>query len=217
MAITRDSNGGFNGTATGVTTLDWLHNCTVSGCAVFASVTTTSGSVTTTGVTYDGVAMTKLGSSWKIISAGGAEYTTWYIMGAPTGSKTCTATFSASTNNPGASSIAYTEATTVDSHNDGSNLTNADANLSKSITTTSDNCQLVMFIASVGALTSASGTTDETAGSFGVKCFVSTALKTPAGAYTVDVTIAGADYRYGYSLFAISAAPSISNILFRMT
>ena len=71
--------------------LTWSHTCTGSNLLLVVGITTShSTSPNCTGVTYNGVSMTKIGADRDYV---GGETTLWYLLAPTTGANTISAAF----------------------------------------------------------------------------------------------------------------------------
>ncbi len=122
MSIVRDAQGsGLS--SNGGKTITYNHTCTGSNLILWVGVV--SGDNTMTGITYNGVSLTQVGSSFQL----GTEFLTlWYLIAPATGSNSLVITRSGTTNFMRGLSASYTgvqQSGQPDAHQDGTSGTNS--------------------------------------------------------------------------------------------
>lgn len=172
------------------TTVTVSHTCTGSNLILFAAVESASvgNTVTTSGVTYNGVAMTIVGSS---VNAGtdNRRYDLWYLLAPATGAHDIVVTYSGTPAQGAVAAASYTGAkqSGVPDATDsfvGSAVTHA----TKAITTVADNCWLVAVGGECnGVYASVDAGTTLRVGSTNKYSILldSNGAKTPAGSYAL--------------------------------
>lgn len=209
MAIAYDTivNASFGGSAT--LTKTWSHTCTGTDRLLFVNVHTDSNVVT--GVTYAGVAMTKIyGQATDFYN------TVWALVAPASGANNVVVTCSSSVNII-PMSISYTgcDQTLPTIFNTG---TTAASTITVSVTTTADNSWLMGYQRknSGGAVTAGAGTTiraDDT--TYGFTTCDSGGPITPAGSASLALTYSATKWM-GIVAFAPAVAPSSQNSNFFM-
>lgn len=183
MAIAYDSS---SGNGANISTLAYSHTCSGSDRVLVMGVTFATGVSISGTPTYNGVAMTQIGS---VIAASGAVFSNtyfFYLVAPDTGAHNVSITASSS-NYIYSSAISYTG---VDQTNpidaSGSFTQAASTSITKSITTTADNCWLSSFTVSGTANSISAGTNVTQRQSIGPGWCASgdtNAAQTPAGSY----------------------------------
>jgi hypothetical protein len=189
MAIAYD-NSTAGGKSTG-TSQTFAHTCTGDNLVIIVGILTV-GSDTVSGVTYNGVAMTRVDAQ-----AGGGECGYLYILANPA---------------TGANNVVISTSSSVDIYGFAASYTGCaqggqpDAHAKNSATATSltaavntgvDNCWLVMFARSQSAYTVTGGTTERVNdGTHIYGLFDSNGAKTPAGSYSLGLTFSSTVYIY---------------------
>lgn len=206
MAIAFDAAVSGNLVTTGTATLS--HTCTGSNRILLVYVYSNNTVKTVTGVTYNGVAMTKL-----MEGAVTNQYNAVFYLVAPaTGANSIIATISASGTNWGICSASYTGVSQVSPINVSAN----DNTTSQSLTSTVDNCWLTAFFSNAGP-PSASGTTVSRStvqfGGFGCD---QNAASSPAGAYSITCSNPGGFvWSLAIMLAPVPVAPTTNNGFFQ--
>lgn len=143
MAIAVDATSKVNG-ANPCTTFSWSHTCTGSNRILVVGVTTNSGADghqgQPTGVTYNGVAMTK---GVGLVANTNRATSVWYLANPASGSNTIQVTFGESTNYAGGCAVSYTGASGSIGANTGTNSASSGTAVSVAVTTTTANSYLV--------------------------------------------------------------------------
>jgi hypothetical protein len=170
------------------TTISYSQDCTGANI-LFVGVTTTTGK-TISSITYNGVSMTQSGST---SGTAGVINSLYYLVSPATGSNTVSITQSAG-GNITSSSICYSGASTT-GQPDATSVggPTSTTSYSQSVTSVADNCFAVLYGDANGGLTLTAGSNTTVrnqpevafTGAFLVD---STALKTPAGTFTLAVT-----------------------------
>jgi len=212
MAIAYDASAYGNDGGGLTTSISWSHTCTGSNLIlIVGTVSGSNGNVS--GVTYNGVAMTKItGSSGYSSQCGNTVF--WYLINPPTGSHTVAVTLGSSDTISGVSA-SYTGASQTsqpDSYHASSNSTGT--TYSDSTTTVANNSWVIgYFVNNQGTTISAgSGTTSRVSVS-GVAYIIANMLadsngpQTPAGSATLNAT-AGASGYWLDSVISISPTAS---------
>lgn len=187
MAIAFDT-GLFN-QGSGSSPVSWSHTVTGSNPNLLVAVQLSglAGDVVT-GVTYGGVAMTKLQYSATVT----LTVSLWYLGNPSTGSNTVSVTFTSGSWSRG-SSISYKGcASTVD--NSGANNVNTGSSpLSLSITSVANNSWMTMFSTlNNSAIAAGTNTTARSVDpTFGIGFYDTNGPITPAGARSLQVTWSG--------------------------
>jgi hypothetical protein len=184
MAIAFDTNSTLH---QGTSSVTFSHTCTGSNLILFVA---SHSSTTTSGVTYNGAAMTKI--TQKTLGSG-AELSLWYLIAPSTGAHNVVATGSGGAPTVSAWSASYT-GVQQRSQPDASGVAGptTSTSFSQSLTSVADNCWAIW------AGFTASGSTD-TAGSntvlrvqdialVGLFLADTGAAKTPAGTDTMNMT-----------------------------
>ena len=204
MAIAFDaaSNPSFKGSSG--TSYTRTHTCSGSDRILFVTAYAfNSPAPVVSGVTYNGVAMTKVAAVNKQTND---EMSLWYLINPATGSNNVVMTTSSAASNMGSCCASYTGASQsggIDSSNSGT--ANPNTTLTVSTTTIADNCWVV-GTASTGSatltLSTGFGATRATLAAY--KCGDSNAVKSPAGSYSMTVTGSSSD---SLGLIVASFAP----------
>jgi len=189
MAIIYDTSA--SGTSViGGNSLTYSHTCTGGKLILFVAATVRGGDHLT-GITYNGVSLTKVDSSLNAQTDGNYTYL-YYLLNPATGAHNVVV----STNNAGdsiaASSTSYKEVKQTaqpDAHSNGSSSEN---NLAQSVTSVADNCWTVMGCAIIGSYSVGGGTTQR-AGAIGFgggtnAIFDSNGAIHPAGSTSLNIT-----------------------------
>lgn len=187
MAIAFDASASTSSTAA---SMSFNHTCTGSNLILFVTLTVDSGSpsVIASGMTYNGVSMTKLDTVND--NPGGVSTEMWYLVGPSTGTHAIafTANFGGSVATTSAYSASYTGARQYmqpDSHN------STDVNstsISVALTTVSDNCWTVgcLYGPLAGQVITLGANTSVRVGSSVGGLFDSNGALTPAGSFPMS-------------------------------
>lgn len=179
MAIALDAvvNASFGGSAT--LTKTWSHTCSGTDRILFVNVLVGGITDIVTGVTYNGVSMTRVNGQ-----AADFYMSTYALMNPASGTNDVVVTCSSSTNII-PHSISYTGVSqTGQPEVNGLNSAGAGSSITSSLTTISDNSWVMMFMRknSGGSATAGASTTSRVDDStYGLHCFDSNAAVTPAG------------------------------------
>ncbi len=196
------------------TVVSATHVCTGSDLILFAAIKNNQGG-TVTSLTYNGVAMTLIGTC---VDSSSRAYWLYYLINPASGSHSIT--FTAGTSgNVGIFGISFTGAKQSgqpDNNNLGANPTVTSTSYSQSISTVADNCFEIMVGKCDDATPITGGTNTSLAADFdgaktnynGMFMVYSTAGKTPAGSASL-VLNAGITQQY-YTVMA-SFSPSLSS------
>ncbi len=153
MAIAYDVTSA--GTATATSPLAWNHTCTGSNLVLIVSIGVYAGATPDcSAVTYNGVAMTQVGSDRTQSST---QETMWILVNPATGSNQISATFSGTSKYAAGTAVSYTGCVQSGQPNAVAGNTGATANPSVTVTTTVDNCWVVGGLTCI--LTSTAGLT----------------------------------------------------------
>lgn len=185
MAIAVDATSTVTG-ATG-TSLSWSHTCTGSDRGLIVSCGIPNAD-TITGITYDGVSLTQIGTAQLV---GSRYHYLWYLANPSTGSDTIEIT-SSNSQILRASAASYTgvgQVTMIGATNQNSSNVNSGNQLSVSVTTEVDNSWLVGTGGMVGSPISAGASTTERQeyNEGGAGTFDSNAAKSPTGSYSLAI------------------------------
>lgn len=192
MAIAYDAYSGVS--ATTGTSLTFSHTCTGSDRILFVMGHDQSGaSSLVTGVTYNGVAMTQIGSGVRV--PGDRYLTMWYLIAPATGANNVVVSASGSTGLR-FSAISYTGA--KQSGQPDANTTNTGSSVSSittTVTTVANNCWMLMFSKDsdgTGTYTTSTGGQMRLASDAGGHAVVdSNAALTPAGSKSQTISRSG--------------------------
>lgn len=149
----------------------------------------TQSNQTCSGVTYNGVAMTQIGSPQFYVAAN-ENWSGWYLLNPAVGANNIVATFSGSCVS-GICPAYYTGVGSVDSTHDASG--NPITSLANTFTTTANNCWLTSICRAANTLSAGSNTTVREASSAVLACDTN-APQTPAGTYSLNLTSASNDF-----------------------
>lgn len=173
----------------GGTSHSMSYTCTGSNLVLFAGIFAGHVGVTNdcTGVTYNGVSMTKIAESRDTGSGSqGAWQSLWYLLNPATGSNTLAASFS----NSDGSIIGGASYTGVKQSGmpDASNTNTGTLPLTTSVTTVADNCWTILTVRPVGTCSAGTGSTQrENQGAGGYAIFDSNGVIHPAGSTSMGV------------------------------
>ena len=210
MAIAFDATSNSDAQA-GTTPYSWSHTCTGSDLVLVVGVSIRHSSVTVSGITYNGVALTQIRTDGRTSST---YSEIWSLKAPATGANTIVVTLSGAPTRSvaGAVSLTGVDQTTPNDANNGGTGTGTTA--SAVVTTVADNAFVVGV---VGVRTSASQTITVGAGETkdwnvpdggnGLRAGGShtTSAVTPAGAHTMDWTISAS---LSWALSAASFKPA---------
>lgn len=172
------------------TTHTFAHTCTGSDRILFVLCWRRGGSAVS-GVTYNGVAMTSLGTEILAGTGSGSQYLTmWYLANPATGANNVVVTSPTSTEHIDGA-VSYTGASATGIPDAVNSLTaTTQSNTSATVTSSADNCWALMFMR-VDAATSVSAGASTTRRAYTANftaSFDTNAATTPAGAITVNTT-----------------------------
>lgn len=190
MAIARDATTDGSFSAIASLTHSYSHTCTGSNLLLIVGVAADPGGTdTVTGVTYNSVAMTKIGASQN--STGEGVLTMWSLLGPATGAHNVAITRTGSVDRIYSGAVSYTgvkQSGFPDANNDTSNT--GASSIAPSITVVASNCAAVMGAISNTATATASTNAVEltTMGDLDYKLFESSSLTLSPGAYSMTVT-----------------------------
>lgn len=212
MAIAFDSKTAVSTSATA--SLSFSHTCSGTDRILFVLTCANGAAFTTTGVTYNGAAMT-VATSLRV-GAGPIQYI-WYLINPDSGSNTVSITNSGSVTAGSAISFNGVSQTgfPVATGSDGS--ASGSTSYTTNITTVADNSFILSASRTNAGLAFTAGA-NTTVGNqpdvvfFGsCGCWYSTAAQTPAGAKTLNVTCISQDFDGGRSVSFAPAAASGSS------
>jgi hypothetical protein len=184
IALDTSVNGGQ---VTG-TSLTWSHTCTGSNLILFVStVDGTGGSSNITGVTYAGVAMTKIGTGVQV--SGDRWIELWYLIAPTTGANNVVVSANTSVYMHGISA-SYTGASQTGQPDASNAATGTGVTATVNVVTAADNCWTVTTAKSGGGSTISGGTNDTLRQSSGqIMQGDSNGPLSPAGTYTMTASI----------------------------
>ncbi len=189
--------------ATTSTSFTAAFTCTGTNLILHVGVFTVSGDVVT-GVTYGGVSMTQIK---KEIPATG-QYLYLYELVAPATGANNVVVSASSSITMFIDAISHTGAAQTgqpDASNIGKSSSTTD--FSTSVTTIADNCWLVMYVRTGTGMTAKAGTTLRSGVNNTVQMCDSNGAKTPAGSYSLGVTLSSASY---CTELVVSIAPAVA-------
>lgn len=95
MAVAYDAGSNFGGGQAGATSKTWAHTCSGSDriLIVFVTLSPGAGALDPTSITYNGVALSKLGS----VDGSSSRIGLWYLIGPATGTNNIVVTFASAT------------------------------------------------------------------------------------------------------------------------
>ena len=209
MAIAFDAQSS-SGTYSVATSLSWSHTCTGTNRVLIVAARGTSGaSDVITGVTYAGVALTKVGSSYK--GSSDRWVSLWRLVGPATGANTITISASTSDILMG-SSASYTGAGSV-----STTTTNATAaaalTVSTSYTTQAANAWVVATVGNDQAAATAGASTAVRGSISSGICLADSnaAVSSPSSrTLVINVTPAGTWATVAAAIYEVGNSPSVS-------
>jgi len=165
IAFDAESNSAAGGwTGSNGTTLSWSHTCTGTDRILLVGATgyyTSGGPRSVTGITYNGVALTKINSINGTADGISQSNDLWYLVAPATGSNTITITWSGAAQYASGSGMSYTgvaQTSPIDSNATGqSSSTGSGAATSLTLSTTVVNasCWVVGYVEARGGVISA--------------------------------------------------------------
>lgn len=196
MAINIDATSAPNTTAwqAGLSAQSWSHTCSGSDRCLLVGVTIYhSAARTVSGITYNGVALTKIAGITAALEGNQQDCELWYLANPTSGTNTITVTLSAAANFWAPLAASYTgvdTAAAIDANNTGQNTSNSTNAPTVSVTTVADNDWLVGFAWSRAGVPSASTGTIDRIRNTGTWCALSDSngAKSPAGSYNLAWT-----------------------------
>lgn len=200
------------GTQLAGTSLTYSQTCTGSNLILFVGVGVESASDIVTGVTYNGVAMTRVPTNGFQTGNGESAYL-YYLINPPTGAHNVVVSTNTSTDirSSSASYVGSRQINQPDASNKNT-LAGTPGSITTSVTTTVDNCWLVSYCQSnSGALSAGTGTTSRNA-SATQSIGDSNGAKSPAGAYSMQWTAT-----HGFNMIIASITPSNATQTFNET
>ena len=198
MAIAFDAatNGNYNGgSANNVT---FSHTCTGSDLILLVGIYATS--LNTTGVTYNGVSMTEIGTAFAI---GSDNLSAWYLVNPATGANNVVATLSGTGGGQGGS-LSYTGASQTGQPDANNTTSGSGTSLTNTLSTVADNSWRAIYAHWSAGGTIVAGTNSTKRGSANTNegWFDSNGPITPAGSFamTVDNSTGGSYGAFGLSI-----------------
>lgn len=217
MAIAHDAS--TNPSYASGTTHTFSHTCTGSDGILWVQCWRRGGSAVS-GVTYNGVAMTSLGTEIQAGSGSGNQYLTmWYLANPATGANNVVVTSPTSTEHiDGAVSYTGASATGIPDATNSLTMT-AQSNTTATVSSVADNCWALMFMRmdTSGAISAGASTTRRAYTQDFTASFDTNSATTPAGTITVNTSHSNANVGWWMASFkpAGAAASQNSNHLMR--
>ena len=212
MAIAFDA--GTNPTYVNAATHTFAHTCSGSDRLLWVHCWRRSGDAVT-GVTYNGVAMTSLGTEILAQTTSGNAYLTlWYLVAPATGSNNVVVTSVSALTEHIDSASSYTGCSQTGIPDAQATLSNTtQTNTTGTVTTVADNCWAIMFLRTqTGNSTAGASTTRRTDAAGFTQTFDGNSPKTPAGSYSLNATHSNGQTGYWMASFApVSVATTNSN------
>lgn len=166
MALAYDATSRASSTwVTSTASLGWIHTCTGSDRVLFVAVETFNASalVTVTGITYNGVALTKVDSISANLESSHQDGELWYLDGPATGANTITVTLSGTAGFALGQATSYTGKTVsgIDASAKTQLLTASTSAPANNVTVVHSDCWLVgmAYSRAAGTPSAGSGTT----------------------------------------------------------
>lgn len=185
MAIAFDAATSGGTLASSPGPLEWSHTCTGSNGILFVLVT--NGSTVPTGVTYNGVALTK--DVERLNWIGGDDISIWRLNGPASGANTVSVSWSGNQTVSGYSQSYTGAAQTGQPDATGSNSSASTTSLTVNTTTVADNCWIVSaFRCENPPMTAGTNTTQRLQAETGFFGGDTNAAQTPAGTYGQTTT-----------------------------
>lgn len=211
MAIALDSanNGGYG--AAGSAT--WAHTCTGTDLILFVGCATVdAGGDTVTGITYNGVAMTRVPTNGIANDGGDRRDYMYYLINPATGSNNVVITTTGT--DIWGCSISYTGSHQTTPINGSAKQEGQASPITTSVTTTEDNCWSILWTGFNRQATASTGSTLRATNATvtSSRMFDSNGPKTPAGAQAMTTTIASDVGTQIQVAFAPSVAAGPSNL-----
>lgn len=209
MAIAFDAS--TNPTYVNAATHTFSHTCTGSDGILWVLCWRRSGTAVS-GVTYNGVSMTSLGTEILAGTGSGNQYLTMWYLGAPaTGANNVVVTSSSGATEHIDGAVSYTGASATGIPDATNSLTaTTQANTTATVTSSADNCWALMFMR-VDAATSVTAGASTTRRAYTVNftaSFDTNTAKTPAGTITVNTTHSSASVGWWMASFKPVGAAS---------
>jgi hypothetical protein len=172
--------------ASTVTSLTWNHTCAGSDRLLFVAVSSLAASSPVSGITYNGVALTKIAER---TSAGGATVELWYLIAPATGTHAVVVSCTSTSLEGGAASYADAKQSGVP---DASVTTAPVAtSVTATLTTVADNAWSVLAVTCGATPAAGTNSTQRQASAFGLGLFDSNGPKTPPGSFAMTATAGG--------------------------
>ena len=202
MAIARDTSGYLNFTATSGTL---SYTCSGSDRILLVFTNNEAGADDITGVTYNGVALTQLGTG--VIRSGSVTLRTWYLIAPATGANNIVVSRSTSADT-WCLVVSYTGVSQTGFPDASATFQDSTSPMTGTLTTIADNAIAVMVGSGTQTQTASTGATfvlNNTSGAY--QLYESTTFPiTPAGSYSMSFTQADA----AVAISMVSLAPPSS-------
>lgn len=170
-------------TGSGTSPLSWSHTCTGNNRLLVVSVTQNVTTDKITGITYGGVALTKLDGNVNVAAIGTDSF--WYLLNPASGTNTITVTATGS-DSIFAAAASYTGILALDAHT-SSNSGSSATTWAQAITSTVDNCWAIGFMNASASYSSAGANTTHRIGNgYGGSLADSNMSITPAGSFSLN-------------------------------
>jgi len=195
MDILLDASASSN--TTSASSLTYSHTCTGSNRILFVGVFSGGpgpGSVPCTGVTYAGVAMTKIDSN---APQANWDLSLWYLINPASGANNVIITLSGTTTTLYGDSVSYTGAKQSGVPDSSNKNTATATSVTQSTTTVANNCWVIgVSVTGASTIAASTGVTsrldrDSASGSFNMGD--SNGVKSPAGSYSMSFTGGASD------------------------
>lgn len=210
MAIAVDATS--NGFTLNSASRTQAHTCTGSDLVLIVNVVCTGTNPTITGVTYNSVSMTRLGTQIQLDN--GYSCSMFYLVGPATGTNNIVASKTPSTGNIFLTAASYTGVSQV-SFPDASTQVDYDntATATTSVTTVADNCWTVLGAGNEGSTPTAGTGTTLRVGQTVMGIYDSNGVITPAGSTSLQTTQSGTTdtAHFMLSMAPAGVAPSVTH------
>jgi hypothetical protein len=201
--------GGFD---LGVPSKTYSHTCTGTELILVVMVWTSFGAKTVTGITYNGVALTEIGTDVDD-ATGNRHLAVWYLVGPATGAHNIVITLN-TTGNVSAISASYTGASqTGQPDSTAAQPSTSTGDLITSTTTVANNSWTILMVGSLGGIASTGGTGTtvrfDEFNDLGLIYADSNGPISPAGSSALELTNASSQEYFGR---IISISPSAGTV-----
>lgn len=205
MALARDTTSTSSTTGTSLT---WSHTCTGSNLILFVGGRTyADSSDAITGITYNGVSMTRI----AFLNSSGPAIYLYYLINPATGANNITVTNGLSSRLLNFGAVSYTGAKQSSQPDNSNTNTTTGTSLSTSVTTVADNCWLVAIAVDNNGTSQTAGANTTIIQAFSGTdqdmLLDSNAAKTPAGSYSLAFSWTGSQPA---AMIIASIAPAVS-------